>query len=214
MALPANTSNLINSLSTAVKKINAADTSGVAYLKMTKAGEWIFGADEVEVNETTEWAINPDCFSVGYACWGDGVLLDEKMALVTDDAILKSDLPTLSHGWKDQVGMQLACLEGVNEGQQVVYTATSKGGSDAFKAVVEAVVERATAGKTDIIPVVCLTTDSYKHKKYGKVYTPVFNIIGWEGGEESAEPEPVAEVVEPEPVVEVAAKPTRRRAKA
>ena len=29
------------------------------------------------------------------------------------------------------------------------------------------------------VPVVCLKTDSYKHRRYGDVFTPVLEVVTW-----------------------------------
>lgn len=208
MSLPANISNLVNAMEQTTARA-AATTGDKVFLKLTKQGFWAFGADETEVEEDSRWAINPNAFATGYACWGDGELIDEAMAVITDAPIVKSELTQHSKPWADQVGLQLACLSGEDKGLQAVYTATSVGGKKAFNALLNEVLTRAKEGEEAIVPVVELAADSYKHKKYGKVMVPVFNIVSWskmdDVAETAAEPEPAAEPDEP------AAKPKRRR---
>jgi hypothetical protein len=93
------------------------------------------------------------------------------------------------------------------------YKASSRGAQKAFKALVQEILKRAQASKTDLLPVVVLESESYKHKTYGKIYNPILSIDEWVSMDDIAdvaapEPEPVVEK-EPEPEPEV--KPKRRR---
>ena len=219
MSLPATITDLVASIQQTQTRMAASGGSGDSqFLKMTKQGFWAYGADETEVEEGSRWAINPNAFSTGFACWGDGELLDEAMALVTDAPIIKSELPVLAKPWNSQVGLQLACVDGEDAGTQVAYTATSVGGKKAYTALLDALLVQANSGSPDIVPIVELEVESYKHKKYGKVFTPTFKIVEWQSldaqaaAEEDA-PEAVEEVVEAEEVEEEV-KPTRRRRRA
>jgi hypothetical protein len=66
------------------------------------------------------------------------------------------------------------------------------------------------------VPVVRLKKDHYTHKSYGKIFTPVFEIVEWVGMDGEAKDEaPVQQAdVEPAaaPVVEQEAPRRRRRA--
>jgi hypothetical protein len=44
------------------------------------------------------------------------------------------------------------------------------------------------------VPIVTLGKDHYQHKSYGRIYTPVFEIVEWVSmdGEEAAEEAPAA----------------------
>lgn len=215
MSLPASITSLVTAMETTTTRIATSATSGKVFLKMTKQGFWAFGADEVEVEEGSQWAINPNAFATGYACWGDGTLIDEAMSLITEEPIVKGSLEVHPKPWNEQIGLQLACTSGSDKGVEAIYTATSKGGKDAFAALLNEVLERAKKGKMDIVPVVELDVSSYKHKKFGKVFTPIFHVVEWAeigattvpdaAAETAADPEPVAE---PEPAPE---KPRRRR---
>jgi len=203
--LPANVSSLMNALEKAASAPALSSNSGKHFIKLAKSGYWAYGADEREVEEGSRWAINPNSFATGFSCWDDGKNLGEEMALLTEDAIQRHQLPDLGAPWKDQVGLQLACISGDDKGVECIYTATSVGGKNAFKEVLNAVLERGRGGHADIVPIVELEVDSYKHKSYGKVFTPVFSIVDWatldgvvaEAAEEAEEEEEVA--------------PTRRR---
>jgi len=177
--LPANVSNLMNALEEASHSPALSTNTGKHYIKLAKSGYWAYGASEREVEEGSRWAINPNSFATGFACWDDGKILGEEMSLLTEDPIQRHQLPDLGAPWKDQVGLQLACISGEDKGVECIYTATSVGGKNAFKEVLNAVLERGRGGHADIVPIVELDVDSYKHKSYGKVFTPVFSIVEW-----------------------------------
>lgn len=213
MSLPATITDLVASIQQTKTRLAASGGSGdTQFLKMTKQGFWAYGADETEVEDGSRWAVNPNAFATGFACWGDGELLDEAMALVTEAPIIKSDLPVHAKPWGAQVGLQLACVSGEDAGVQVAYTATSVGGKKAYTALLDALLVQAQSGSPDIVPIVELEVESYKHKKYGKVLTPTFKIVEWQ----SLDAQAVGEVDEVDEVDEVTeeAKPTRRRRRA
>ena len=152
--------------------------------------------------------VNPNAFATGYACWGDGEMIDAAMAIVTDEPIVKSELAVHPKPWAVQVGLQLVCISGEDVGVQVKYTATSVGGKKAYTALLDELLKQAQSGSPDIVPVVELDFDSYKHKKYGKVFTPVFKLVEWQSmdamvtasvDDEDDEVEEIEEVVEEKP---------------
>ena len=214
MALPAKVSALLASLESVDQAVKMS-TGDKVYLKLAKGGYWAYGSDETEVEEGAQWAINPNAFAKGFACWGNGELLGEEMALSTETAVVQTDLdPIQGFAWKPQIGMQLACVSGEDSGLQAVYTATSVGGKKAFAKVLAEVIARIREGEDDYVPLVTLDVDSYKHKKYGKIYTPEMNITGWANPADATgkAPAPAEPVAEPEPVEEAPKRRSRKRA--
>jgi hypothetical protein len=213
--LPANISNFL----TAAKQTLATSTDDMSFIKMDKTGNWVHGSDDLDVEVDSLWAVNHETLSKGFAAWGDGELEGEEMATITQAAIIKSDLPDVGAAWKPQIGFGMQCIEGVDKGLNVSYSSTSKGASKAFTKLLKAIVARADAGHAEIIAVVTLDSTSYKHPKYGKVFTPVFTIEDWVDSVVAVAVEPVEEtepepaLVVAEPVEEPAAKtaPKRRR---
>ena len=205
--LPANILALVNALEqTSARVASSGDSDGSQYLKMDKTGAWVFGADELDVEEGVLFAVNPNSFSTGFIAWDDGSPLDEAMALITEPAVIYSALAVHTGvKWDAQIGFQLKCLSGLDEGTELLYKSTSKGGKSAFKELVNAVLTRAKAGETEIVPVVELLSSSYKHKKYGKIFTPVISVVRWMGMDGT--PAEVEPEVEPEPeLIEAPAK--------
>lgn len=178
--LPSNVVTLIAGLERAQVAVQASGPAAAhPFLKMSKIGEWVYGADGVEVEEGSEWAINPHTLATGFIAWNDGECAGERMALVTEDAVDSTQLPNVGAQWKPQVGMQLACISGADKGQQVIYRSNSVGGQRAFKKILDEVLRRAQAGETDLVPVVELDVESYKHQKYGTIFNPVFKTVRW-----------------------------------
>lgn len=212
MTLPATMSKAIAGLKETSTRI-AADSDDAQYLKLDKGGYWCFGAEETEVEEGSVWAINPMSLAVGYVAWGDGELLGEEMVPASDTPIMRADLPDVGAPWKPQIGLQLVCTNGEDKDVVVIYKASSKGGQKAFKQILDAIVKQAESGTDKVVPLVTLEVDSYKHSQYGKIYTPILEVVEWADMDGmSAEPE-AAEAEEPETEAEQPEddKPKRRR---
>jgi hypothetical protein len=174
--LPA-VSSLATSLRTIQSEVGAA---GVVILKMDKTGHWVFGADQTEVEDDSLWAINPFSFVHGFIAWGDGEVLGEKMASVSQPLpVLDEAPPQAKKGWESQVGMSLKCISGDDKGMEARYTTTSVGGKRSVQTLAVALADQVDKDQTKPVAVVRLKKDHYAHKSYGKIYTPVFEIVVW-----------------------------------
>ena len=188
--IPFKPAGSIAELTTALRSIQPASDLGTAILKMDKTGHWIFGADATEIEDDSTWAINPFSFVHGFIAWGDGEVLGEKMASVASPLPdIDEPPPGARKGWEQQVGMSLACMSGDDAGLQVRYTTTSVGGKKAVQAIGAAIANQVEKDPTKPVPVVLLKTDLYQHKLYGKILTPVFEVVEWVSmeGEAAAE---------------------------
>jgi hypothetical protein len=68
------------------------------------------------------------------------------------------------------------------------YTTTSVGGKKAVQAIAVALAEQVDKDQTKPVAVVRLRKDHYAHKSYGKIYTPVFEVVEWISMDGEAEP--------------------------
>ena len=199
----------VSSLSTALRSV-AADVgpSATVILKMDKTGHWVFGADQTEVEDGSLWAVNPFSFVHGYIAWGEGEVLGEKMASVTQPLPeVEAPPPGAKRGWETQIGVSLKCISGEDEGMEARYSTTSVGGKRAVQALAVAIAAQVEKDQANPVPVVVLAKDHYQHKSYGRVYTPVFDVKKWvsmDGDAEAQAPEAEA----PAPAAEA---PVRRR---
>jgi len=198
----------VSSLSSALRVAaqSAAPAGGTVILKMDRTGHWVFGADQDEVEPGSKWAVNPYSFTHGYIAWGDGQVLGEKMAPMTEPLPeVEAAPPGASKGWEMQIGFSLKCISGEDAGMEARYTATSVGGKRSVQELALAVAEQADKDQSKIVAVVTLGKDHYQHKSYGRIYTPVFDVVEWVGmnGPEAQADEPQAEPAQPAP--------TRRR---
>ena len=154
--------------------------SGSIILKMDKTGHWIFGADQTEVEDDAKWAVNPFSFVHGFIAWGDGEVLGEKMVSVTQPLPeLETAPPGAKKGWETQVGMSLQCINGDDKGMEVRFSTTSVGGKRAVQALAVAIATQVDADQSKPVPVVLLKKDHYQHKSFGRIYTPVFEVVEW-----------------------------------
>jgi hypothetical protein len=189
----------VTSLSTALRALEAeAGPAGVVILKMDKTGHWVFGADQTEVEADATWAINPFSFIHGFIAWGDGEVLGEKMVSVSQPLPEMDAAPAgAKRGWETQVGMSLKCLSGEDKDMEARFSSTSVGGKRAVQTLAVAIANQVEADQTKPVPVVRLKKDHYSHKSYGKIYTPVFEIVEWVGMDGDSAPE--AEAIEEAP---------------
>jgi hypothetical protein len=197
------------SVATALRNVAANIGGGNdLLLKMDKTGHWVYGADQTEVEDGSEWAINPFSFVHGFIAWGEGEVLAEKMGPVTAPLPERDVAPAgAKRGWEAQVGMSLKCVSGEDEGVECRFSTTSVGGKRGVQQLAVAIAEQVEKNPATPVPVVVLKKDHYQHKQYGKIFTPVFEIVRWISmdGEEAAAEESAPEVAE-EP-----AAPQRRR---
>ena len=184
----------VSTLSTALRALETVGgPSGVTILKMDKTGHWVFGADQTEVQDDATWAVNPFSFVHGFIAWGNGEVLGEKMVPVSQPLPeLDAAPPNASKGWEPQIGMSLKCLAGEDAGLEARFSATSVGGRRAVQTLAVAIAAQVEKDQTKPVPVVKLKKDHYVHKQYGRIYTPIFEVVEWvsmdgEGAEEPAE---------------------------
>jgi hypothetical protein len=222
--LPANISNALLAMGAVAAKIDNA-IGDFSYLKLAKDGTWVHGSEDTEIDYNSMFAVSLESFFAGYQAWDEGELLGEETDLITEPAIVKAQLPDVGAPWKPLLGVQLMCVDGEDKGLKLLYKTTSVGGIKEVTNFMKAIDAHVQSGKHNnkFVPVVVLATDSYKHKKYGKIYTPILEIVEWledlpadlkqggepkaEAAEEVAKQEVVEEVVEEE-------QPRRRRRRA
>ena len=207
--LPASVAGLATGLAASAQ--TAAAGEGQQFMKFTKFGEFVFGADNIEVEPGSEWAINPQGFGHGWIAWGDAAHGTEGEMLGGVMASASGPMPAqpgpVEGTWSEQRAIQLACVSGEDAGVQALFKANSLGGKKMYARIVMEVVKRINAGQLDIVPVVHLTADSYQHTKYGKIFTPDYKLVRWTTMDDAVTAPAVEEEEEaPEP-----ATPTRRR---
>jgi hypothetical protein len=219
VAVPADLANIAAALQQSSTQAGAAG-SGELYAKMTKFGEFVYGAENTEFEEDSLWAINPNGFQHGFVAWGTeahgtaGTNVGEVMVSATQPMPSDADLPEVKGNWGKSVGIQMRCTNGEDEGLQALFKTNSLGGRKAYASILQEVVARITSGHADCVPLVTCTADHYIHGTYGKIFNPIFTVTGWSDmeGKQAAEPAAAIEKdAEPEPEPE--AKPTRRRRK-
>ena len=189
----------VASLSSALRSLeSAAGPGNMVILKMDKTGHWVFGADQTEVEDDSLWAVNPFSFVHGYIAWGDGEVLAEKMVSVAEPLPELDPAPNAAkRGWEMQIGMTLACTNGEDEGMQARYSVTSVGGKRAVQALAVAIAEQVDKDQAKPVPVIRLKKEHYQHKSYGRIFTPVFDIVKWVSMDAPAVEEDAAEAEAP-----------------
>ena len=192
----------VQSLATTLRNLDpGARDLGAVILKMDKTGHWVFGADQTEVEDDSRWAVNPFSFTHGFIAWGDGEVLGEKMVNISEPL---PDLgvapPAAKRGWEAQVGMSLKCVSGEDAGMDARYSVTSVGGKRSVQALAVAIANQVEKDPSKPVPVVVLKKEHYNHKSYGRIYTPVFEVVEWLSmdGEGSSEQSESAEAAAPE----------------
>jgi hypothetical protein len=206
----------IAALRTGLANVAASRSShgGMPLLKMVKGvGNWVVGKNETSAEPGAQWAANPFSAAHGYISWaqeGPAKKLGEQMVPVT--VAKPAALPTTGTPWDDQMAINLKCLNGRDRGLEVTFKSSAKGGIDAVVDLLEAVGRRIDIGARDFVPIVTLEHETYPHQQFGKIFKPVFAVVGWadmQGGTEApqASPSPAAAAPAPPSV----GQPIRRR---
>ena len=176
--VPATQDDLIKGLQN-IKSSVKGSTGGLLLLRLLRSGEFAYGPEYIEPEENSEWALNPETLQHGWACWGDGELLDERMVSFRAPVPPKGELPDLGEPWAPQMSVQMQCLNGEDEGTVVLYKGTSLGLRNAIDGVIDQLLVQVQKDIEHIVPVLRLFSDSYTHKRYGEIFYPVLEIVRW-----------------------------------
>lgn len=150
-------------------------------IRFVKSGDWVFGAENEDLPEGTELAVNPNSFKVGYIAWHKSEIEGERMVSLGQE-ISEDDLPEVKakDGWQLQVSVELADPKAAKDGSrnEYIFKTSSMGGRDCLLDLTKKLAEELEENK-DMIPVVRLGSTSYKHKDYGRVYKPTLELVRW-----------------------------------
>lgn len=216
--LPAEVTALAKGLSNAIAGLGGAH-AGKPYAKMDRQGVHVYGPEETEFEDVRVCINIADC-KQGYTAWGnkqygnEGKNVGEVLHSVLEPMPQLDELPDVKGDWSKCIEMPLVVLEGEDKNLECLWKSNSFGGTKAFAKLLDAVLRRIQSGESDFFPIVKLESDSYTHSSYGKIFNPVFEIVGWASplGEESATESESESEPEPEPEAEKEApKRTRRR---
>jgi hypothetical protein len=95
------------------------------------------------------------------------------------------------------------CISGEDAGINARYSATSVGGKKALTALGLAIAAQVEKDPSKPVPIVLLKKEHYQHKSYGRIFTPVFDVVEWVAMDKEPDGDEAA--------VEEEAAPTRRR---
>lgn len=186
-ALPAGLDNMMSGLAN-MQAAAQQDGSNRGSFMSYKKGTYIFGTEDMEPEDDSLWAVNPQSFRHGYQCWGKGKLIDEAVAGMGEVPIQKNQLDdthtyvdkegeTRKAKWNALRGFQLVCTNGEDEGTQCDLSGTSFGMVKAIDGLIAEIVKHMREDASTPVAVITLGTDSYEHKEYGTVHFPVFEIV-------------------------------------
>lgn len=183
-------------------RANAPRVRGdAAYLSFSK-GEWAYGREKRALDLDTSWLVHPASFFHGYICWRDGNIFAERIVPAGAPLPAETSLPEPPEpkpdsddqdGYQYQLGFKCVCIEGSHKELQLTFKIASVGGTGAVQKLFEdfdARLGEAEALETEtVFPIVRFDTDSYMHKKRGKIWVPVIEIIGFSDGQPDGEVE-------------------------
>lgn len=180
-------------------------------IKLLKSGYWVYGVDQIDVQEQSLWAANPQSISHGWVAWGEGELLGQEMVPFNQSLPQKDKLPpsAAKRGWEFQVGIDFMCISGEDQGQEVQYLTSSTGGKRAHDKLIKAILAHLDEDPATPVPVLELEVDSYTHKQYGEIFVPILTVKRWMGME--GPDAGTAQASAPEPEAETPAEAPKRR---
>lgn len=193
---------------------------GDPILRLGRDGKWVFGAENLEPEEGSRWAVNPLSLRHGIVCWkvipqgskespelfGKHLVSATQPKPAPTQAHDKNGNPVdhNAHPWADVIGVDLRCVSGEDEGEQVIYEPSSTGGLNAMSDLMDAVLKAIDEHPDRPVAIIELESDHYNHKTYGKTYIPKFKIVDWVSmdgvaAEPANEPEVETEKADPAP---------------
>lgn len=164
---------------------------GAPFLRLLKGGYWVWGPEDIRVQEGSRWIVNITTLQHGWCCWVDSGKKNEKNELKGERMVAMTkpkpeqpddidDTP-----FTEQRSMSLKCMNGDDEGQEVIYKNGSLGGLWAFGGLIAEIQRELDRYKADpqgaayVFPVLELGQKDYDHPKWGQTWNPVFTVVAW-----------------------------------
>jgi hypothetical protein len=199
----------------AVDLASAASHSGkpMGQFKREGNGTWLYGQRRTEMEDGSRWALNPHSVLRGYISFNDaGKKVGERVVDVYHPMPDPTQLPDTGFKWQEQWGIDMKCLDGADTGIEVAFRSTTEGGKKAVSGLMNTVHGRMKGGQHngEIVPIVLLEKSSYLHSQYGRIWEPVFTIVGWMLVD-GPSPQPAAPAPKPAASTSTAAEQPRRR---
>ena len=178
----------LTALATILNAVNTASVGGRSGLPLLQFksrennGTWMFGQRRTIPEEGSRWAVNLASFKWGYICFGpDKKVLDERLVSVSLPKPSLVELPDMGAPWQEEWAVNLKCLGGVDAGAEVVFKASTVGGTQAIAGLIDTVRDRLNGGQHDgnVVPILTLEKDSDPHAQYGRVWTPLLTVVDW-----------------------------------
>jgi hypothetical protein len=212
---PAPAGGALTSLAALQAALNNVDTASVAgrsnkplmlFKSRENSGTWWYGQKRIIPEEGSRWAVNPLTFRWGFICFEGNKVLGEHLVPISQPKPDVTKLPDKGAPWQEQWAVDMKCINGADDGIEVVLKMTTVGGSQAVVELIDSVRDRLDGGQHGgkVVPIVCLEKSSYPHSEHGRVWTPLLTIVDWMSLEG---PAPAPKPVSPPP----AQQPRRRR---
>jgi hypothetical protein len=159
------------------------------FLKFIK-GEWTLGEDDREVPADARFIANLEEYYRGWVRWWDGKPTEHLIGRVVDRHRVppreqlgdqdESKWETEPNGarrdpWAKTVYLALREL---SSDEIICFTSSSDGGRKAVLKLADR-YDRFRHRFKAKMPVVCLESESYQHKTYGKILKPKFRVVDW-----------------------------------
>lgn len=199
--------NLAKNLATSAQHLPSSN-GGAQFLKMDKGnGDWIFGQEETVVEEDSLWAINPLSLMHGWVAWDSdagGAPVEEIMVSINRDLPALGTLPELPLAksgkrldYQQQRSVQIVCVSGGDKDTVCEYKQSSVGAMKLFGTITNGLLDQLDKDPDNIVAIVTLGSDRYKHKKYGWIYNPEWTVKEWRSMGDTTAPAAKEEVEEP-----------------
>lgn len=163
---------------------------GKALLRLTKQGTWVFGADSESIATGTQLVANPASLASGYVAWYQSKIEGEimqplslgpvdpsKLGEVNSGSIPPGKKVPSGKGWESQASIDLITRDDVP--LQLIYKTSSMGGMKTLLTLAGEIAFGINENPNRVYPIVELDVDSYVHKEFGEVFTPMLTIVGW-----------------------------------
>jgi hypothetical protein len=165
---------------------------GAPLLKFTKQGEFAI-SDIDNIPDGTRCVAHADEIDLGWVKWVDGRPEDRRVGRVADKFVppKRDDLGdndpqqwelqddgTRRDVWQFQMSVPITRLD--NQ-ETYRFTTGSKGGLACIGKLTRTYGRRVSDEKVPGLPIVELKADHYKHRTYGKIFTPSMIVVGWTG---------------------------------